>query len=389
MLMVFVTVQAIGLDRLPVDQLPKSAELPNPFVLANGSTVKTPEDWKKRRDEIADIILTYEFGQLPPKVDHVKSSVVKTIATTRPTEMPGVTEQDVLLETGPKDEIKIPLKLYIPASPLDSKNRKFPIIIRGDLGWGPVKNEILYEVVNRGYILAQFDRTVLHIDKNAIRTGGVFDAWPDYKGSASSAWAWGYHRVVDYVITRDDVDAKKIAITGHSRGGKAVLLAGALDERIAMVAPNGSGCGGAGCYRFQAPKSEAIENIVAKFPYWFEPNFHEFIGHVDQLPFDQHYLKALCAPRAYLETNALGDLWANPEGSQQSWRAGKEVFDFLGATDQIGIGWREGKHEHNLRDWSTLIDFADYRFFGKQANRSFTTLAFPASEKKFSWTKPQ
>ena len=203
-----------------------------------------------------------------------------------------------------------------------------------------------------------------------------------------AAWAWGYERAVDYLLTRPDVDSKHIAITGHSRGGKAVLLAGALDERIALTAPNDSGCGGCGCYRFQAPKSEAIENILKNFPFWFEPHFGEFIGHVDQLPIDQHSIKALIAPRAFLETEALGDAWANPEGSQQSFLAAREVFDFLGIHEQMGIAWREGKHDHNMLDWAALLDFADWRFFNKRPGRSFDTLAFPGSEKKYSWGKP-
>jgi hypothetical protein len=375
--------------RKPLDELPKVAELPDPFLMADGSRVKTAEDWKKRRAELIDLVLAYEFGELPPSISNLKSEITSTKPTTRPAEIPGATESDIVLTMGPENKIKLHLHLLIPAPPQD-KSLKFPVILCGDQGpapWG-VKPEIMAAVVQRGYMLALFDRTELAVDKINLRAGGVYDAWPDYNGSAMSAWAWGYHRAVDYLLTRDDVDVKHIAITGHSRGGKAVLLAGALDERIALTAPNGSGCGGCGCYRFQAPKSEAIENITKNFPYWFESKFPEFIGHVDQIPFDQHSIKALIAPRAFLETSGLGDLWANPEGSQQSWLAAREVFDFLGVRDQIGIAWREGKHEHNMRDWSALLDFADWRFFGKNPERAFDTLAFPDSEKRYTWSKP-
>src|SRR5205823_14582644 len=129
------------------------------------------------------------------------------------------------------------------------------------------------------------------------------------------------HRVVDYLSTLDVIDKKHIAATGHSRGGKAALLAGATDERIALTAPNNSGCGGAGCYRFQADKSEDITAILKNFPFWFEPRFHEFIGRIDRLPIDQHTVKALVAPRALLSTEALDDLWANPKGTQQTYLA--------------------------------------------------------------------
>lgn len=380
--------QAAGLERKPLEQLPRIAELPDPFLMADGSRVKSVEDWGRRRKELIDLVLTYEYGELPPLVTNVKGTVVDAGPTTRPAEMPGAIESHVRLSMGPEEKIRLNLHLIIPAAPVGKTDAKFPVIVRGDLGWGAVKPEISAAVVQRGYILVQFDRTELAIDKKETRTGGVYAAWPDYEGSAMSAWAWGYERVIDYLLTRSDVDAKRIAITGHSRGGKAVLLAGALDERIALVAPNDSGCGGCGCYRFQAPKSEAIENITKNFPYWFEPHFAEFIGHVDQLPFDQHSIKALVAPRAFMETAALGDLWANPEGSQQTWIAAREVFDFLGARDQIGIAWREGKHEHNIRDWTALLDFADWRFYGMKPERAFDTLAFPESTKRFGWRKP-
>jgi hypothetical protein len=385
--------EASGLDRQPLDTLPVIKELPDPFKLADGSRVQSPSEWDKHRQLLIDQILTYEYGPLPPEVNNLKAIVVSTKATTRPAEMPGASESDVVLTMGPEDKITLHLHLFIPAAPAgqDPGSVKFPVILRGDAGappWGPVKAPIAAAVIQRGYILAEFDRTELRTDKKDAHTGSVYSAWPEYAGSAMSAWAWGYMRCVDYLLTRSDIDAKHIAITGHSRGGKATLLAGALDTRIGLTAPNGSGCGGGGCYRVQAPKSEAIENILKNFPYWFEPHFSEFIGHVAQLPIDQHTVKALVAPRALLETNGLGDLWANPEGSQQTYLAAREVFQYLHASDQIGIAWREGKHEQNLQDWNALLDFADWRFFGKKPERSFSTLAFPASEKHFGWTKP-
>ena len=49
--------------------------------------------------------------------------------------------------------------------------------------------------------------------------------------------------MVDYLETRGDIDMERIGITGHSRGGKATLLACALDERISLAAPERVGCG--------------------------------------------------------------------------------------------------------------------------------------------------
>ena len=223
-------------------------------------------------------------------------------------------------------------------------------------------------------ILAEFDRA--EIAPDSAERIGLYSAYPQYTGGRLAAWAWGYHRVVDYLAAQTWVDQKRIVITGHSRGGKAALLAGATDERVAVTAPNNSGCGGAGCYRYQAGKCEDITAILKNFPFWFQPHFSDFIGKVDRLPFDQHTLKALVAPRALLTTEALGDLWANPQGTQHSHIAAKKVFDFLGVGNRLGIHFREGGHEQNLEDWKTLLDFADQQFFGKAVERHFDRLTF-------------
>ena len=238
-------------------------------------------------------------------------------------------------------------------------------------------------MVRRGYILAEFDRVQIAAD--SAKEDGVYLAYPGYDGGRIAAWAWGFHRVVDYLQTVDIVDRTRIAATGHSRGGKAALLAGATDLRIALTAPNNSGCGGAGCFRLQAPGSEDIASITGEFPYWFHPRFRQFVGKVRRLPFDQHSVKALVAPRALFSTEALGDLWANPLGTQQSHAAAREVFSFLGAAERIGIRFRAGRHEHNADDWAALLDFADWQFFGKSV---FDRVAFPGAERGYSWVAP-
>jgi len=365
--------------KLPgVDELPAVQELPNPFRMNDGSPVTSRNDWAARRQELADAILYYEYGQMPPPPRNVRASEVAS----KPVEGLDATEKQITLTLGPDRKVSTQLDLTIPAG-----KGPFPVVISGDLCWGKVTPDIRAMVIKRGYILAEFNRTQIAPDNND-RTTGAYPLYPDYDWRALAAWAWGYHRVVDYLVTQDYVDKSHIAITGHSRGGKATLLAGALDERIALTNPNNSGCGGAGCYRFQAAKSEDIAAILKNFPFWFSPRFSDFIGKTDRLPFDQHSIKALVAPRALLSTEALGDLWANPEGTQQTHVAAKVVYDFLGVPDKIGIYFRPGKHEHNLQDWTVLIDFADKVFFGKVVDRKFNELAFPDSPKRFTWTAP-
>lgn len=361
------------------DELPAIKELPDPFLLKDGSRVKTKEDWARRRAELKELIQDYEYGHMPPPPGNVTG---KELSSKR-NEPLNATEKQVLLTMGPEGKVFTHLELTIPAGA-----GPFAVIVTGDLSWGKVKEPVAAAVVKRGYVLAEFNRVEIAPDSKD-RTTGVHVAYPDYDWGSLAAWAWGYHRVVDYLVGLDYVDRSRIAITGHSRGGKATLLAGAMDERIALTAPNNSGCGGAGCYRYQAEKSEDIAAIVKSFPFWFHPRFGQFIGRTDRLPFDQHSVKALIAPRALLTTEALGDLWANPKGAQQTHVAAKEAFDFLGAGQKIGIRFRQGKHEHNAEDWAALLDFADKQLYGKTVEGKFDEPAFPDAEKGFSWSAPR
>lgn len=365
----------IAADAIPgVKQLPAIAELPDPFLRAAGTRITTRQQWKRQRMELMRCVLHYEYGPLPP----VPGNVIAEVSRSKYIKALDATENRLLLKMGPGHAIAAQLVLTIPQG-----NGPFPVIIRGDLCWGHLKRNIVAAVVKRGYIVADFNRA--DIASDSARKNGIYLAYPEFDGGRIAAWAWGFHRVVDYLHTLEFVDRKRIVATGHSRGGKAALLAGATDERIALTAPNNSGCGGAGCYRLQDAKSEDIAAIIRKFPYWFHPRFKEFVGKVERLPFDQNTVKALVAPRALLSTEALGDRWANPKGSQQSHAAAREVFAFLGAAERIGIHFRTGGHEHNADDWATLLDFADWQFFGQNV---FDKAAFPEAAAGYSWMAP-
>jgi hypothetical protein len=360
-----------------VERLPPMAELPDPFLQPDGKRLTTKPAWERQRRALLERILHDEYGPLPP----VPNNVTGAELGARQAGPSNLAEKEILLTMGPGNAVQTHLILTLPPG-----KGPFPVIIRGDLGWGRVDPTVVETVVKRGYILAEFSR--VEVAPDSAEKGGVYAAYPQYDGGRLAAWAWGFHRVIDYLETQPFVDRRRIAVTGHSRGGKAALLAGASDERIALTAPNNSGCGGAGCYRFQGEQSEDIAAILKSFPFWFHPRFAAFIGHVDRLPFDQHTLKALIAPRALLSTEALGDLWANPTGTQQTYLAAREVFEFLGVGDRIGIAFRPGKHEQNAEDWATLLDFADLQFYGKANTRRFDQLAFPDLPKAFSWKSP-
>jgi len=366
-------------DLAEVDELPVIKELPDPFRLLDGSRVKTTSDWDKRRGELKTIIEYYSYGHMPPAPENI---IAEKLSSTSVFDG-GAQQEYLLLSMGPDNAIKVNVQMLIPAGA-----GPFPAIIKNDNSHTSVP-PIAAEIVRRGYAVVTYARTDLDPDENNV-VGPAQEAYPDYDWATLAVWAWGGMRVLDYLETLDFIDTTKVAITGHSRGGKTALLAGALDERFTLVVPNGSGCGGAGCYRILGPNSESLEAITdpKRFSYWFHPQLRTFAGKIDRLPFDQHFLKALVAPRALLSTDALGDKWANPLGTQVTYQAAQEVFDFLGVPEKNGLHFREGGHDQNAEDWRALIDFADEQFFGKKTDRDFKKLPFPEAPKAFTWTAP-
>ena len=126
---------------------------------------------------------------------------------------------------------------------------------------------------------------------------------------------------------------------------------------------------------------ESVKTINDKFPHWFNAEFNKFNDATDRLPFDQHCLIALCAPRPVLLSNAQGDQWSNPAGQFEMLVAADPVYRFLGAEglaaktmpsigqlvdSRLGYYIREGKHSMTAGDWQVFLDFAD-RHFGKRA----------------------
>jgi hypothetical protein len=288
------------------------------------------------------------------------------------------------LITGPDRPFQFLLDMLVPPGDIP-----FPVVLTGDGCWRYITDDITREVLRRGYILAVFNRVEIVPDNyRSERVSSLYRVYPEGDYGALAAWAWGYHRCVDFLLSLDCVDATRIAIVGHSRGGKAALLAGAIDERIALTAPNNSGCGGAGCFRWQGHGSETLAHILDPVPYWFSPRLKEFVGREELLPFDQHSLKALVAPRALLSTEALGDLWANPTGTWLTYLAAREAYRFLDAEERIGIWYREGDHDHGQPDWEAFLDFVDWHFQGKLPSQTFDINPFPDLPSAFSWSAP-
>lgn len=179
---------------------------------------------------------------------------------------------------------------------------------------------------------------------------------------------------MDYFETERRIDAKRVALVGHSRGGKAALWSGAEDERFALVVSNESGESGAALSRRNF--GETIARITESFPRWFAANYKTFAGREDKLPVDQHMLLALIAPRALYVASADQDLWSDPRGEFLSLVHASPVYGLWSdpsirsedmppldrpfVAGRRGYHVRSGGHDLTLFDWERFADFADH-----------------------------
>lgn len=359
----------------------KNVPLQNLFEFSDGSPVTTHDDWRRRRDELGRIIVDIEYGGMPPVPESVTCELLHA---NKPKKPEGSKFSSWRVIAGPESKFSFIMTTLVPAG-----KGPFPVVINGDACWRYVTDEVAAMVVERGNALVQFNRVAIAPDiYNSDRCSGLYLVYPDGAYGALSAWAWGYHRCVDALLKMDFVDPDKIAVTGHSRGGKTVLLAGATDERISLTCANNSGAGGAGSYLFQGPESETLADNIRAIPYWYGPKLKEYVGREGDLPFDQHFLKSMIAPRALLTTEALGDLWANPTGTRLTHSAAREAYRFFGAERKIGICYRDGGHAHGKEDWKVFLDFMDIQFRGKEWDSAFDANPFTDLPKAFSWSAP-
>lgn len=348
--------------------LPSIRELPDLFTLSDGTRITSEAQWQQRRAEIKKMIQYFAYGQLPPRPETL-AAMVKSQRSLE--QFSGATHQLIRLSVGADPKVAFDVSIHLPKS-----NRPCPTVVM------PVHRitelSCLPLLLENGYALVQYERDDLDPDEPNV-VGPAQLAYPESDWGTLAVWAWGAMRVVDYLESRPEIDVNRIVLTGHSRDGKVALLAGGLDERFAIVVPNGSGCGGAGCFRNTPSNSESLEQITdpKRFGYWFHSQLRWFAKKEDRLPFDQHFMKALIAPRPLLCTEAREDHWANPIGTRRTSIAARDVYSFLDAEDKIGLTYRDGRHDQTLEDWRALLEFANWHFFGE----------VPADKNRF-WQSP-
>lgn len=387
-----------------VSQLPSRPGLPDPLIMFDGTRVTTKEQWiKQRRPELQALFQHYMYGTPPPTPNRVQSTIDRVDKKFFGGK---ATLKEVTLAFGAADTPRLHVLLVVP----NTRKQPAPVFLglnfcgnhtlvsdpavalptrwmpkscpgcvdnrATDAGRGAqVDVWALEQSIDRGYAVAAIYNGDIEPDRPEAAEGiraiyakaGNKSDWATIR-----AWAWGLSRAVDYLVTDKDIDAKRIAVVGHSRLGKTALVAAAFDERFALAIPLQAGCGGTAPSRGKI--GESVRRINDSFPHWFNGEFKKFNEQPERLPFDQHCLVALCAPRPVLLANATEDTWANPAGQFEMLPAADPVYRLLGvegvATKQmpeigklidskLGYYIRPGKHSMTKGDWKVFLDFAD------------------------------
>lgn len=358
-------------------------ELPDPLRMSDGVEVTSAEMWDaRRRPELLELFRDQVYGRRPVTNYSVsfqqESEVLDAFdgsATARSmvaTVMIGARSFDFPFVVFIPNEApaKVPAVVHI-------NNRYFvgleTVLESHDPFW-PVRT-----LIERGYATASFHTSDVDPDDADGYTEGIrsffADGGPpeDNAWRALSAWGWGASRVLDYLETLEVIDANRVAVSGHSRGGKASLWAASEDTRFAVVYGNNSGCGGAALSRRRY--GETVARINEAFPHWFCERFWKYGGREDELPVDQHELITLIAPRAVYVASADLDLWADPKGEYASLLAAGPVFTLHGIqtitnpempalgqprhVGRTGYHIRTGGHGLGDESWGYFLDFAD------------------------------
>lgn len=250
---------------------------------------------------------------------------------------------------------------------LGGPRRALDLAVDMDNGHWPVPM-----MMERGHAVSGFYATEAQPDDGSFAEGlasifGTTAQRKEHEWGVLAVWSFAASCVLDYLLTLPEIDGSAVGVTGHSRCGKAALWAGVSDERFAWVMPNNSGCCGAALLRGKHGENMASINLM--MPYWFAPAFGKFVGRENELPFDQHTVLALVAPRLLHVASGSTDFWADPVGEHRSTVLASEIYRLYGNPEMpeqfpavntpveagaIGYHLRQGPHLLTEYDWACL-----------------------------------
>lgn len=369
-------------DECTIGNIPTSvnnAKLPDPFTTLAGSRISTKDEWKCRREEIGAMYEKIMYGDKPRNPEKVEGSMSGTTFTVKVTDKGKSASFSVTINgAGTKDKPK-PAMIGFGGGFMGN-------------GCGSLGDALL------GLDIAQIIFNPDNVAPENSRGSGKF--YDIYGSNASTgtimAWAWGVSRLIDALEKTPEagIDVKHLGITGCSRWGKGSLAVGAFDTRIALTIPQESGSGGASLWRVGAQVNrqkgkQFVQglNSAGSEGNWMRTSFKNYDGKENTLPFDQHMLVAMVAPRPLLIIDNAGQEWLGEVPSNYCGQASKEVFDALGVSENYTYS-QEGGHAHcSLPNgqFDEVKDFINKFLLGKDVKTG--KIDYTKNSERINWNK--
>jgi hypothetical protein len=327
--------------------------LPDPLTMKNGKKVKSAKQWwSNRRAEIIEDFDREMYGRAPKVTPKVNWEVVSTTKEEKYGTPVIIKELLGHVDNSSYPAVKVDIKLTL-TTPANAK-AAVPVIMEFGFVFPPRPANApplpvqpgtpwQQQVLEKGWGYAILVPGTIQADNGAGLTQGIIglvnkgqprkaDDWGSLR-----AWGWGASRALDYFETDKSVNAKMVAIEGHSRYGKAALVTMAYEPRIAIGFISSSGAGGAKIHR-RNNYGEMVENVAAPSEYhWMAGNYMKYAGPLtaNDLPVDAHELVALCAPRpVFISSGAVkGDGWVDAKGMFLAGAHAGSVYKLLGKKD--------------------------------------------------------
>ncbi len=178
--------------------------------------------------------------RVPLNVQHSQSRVDATGTAEEPLSFASEKKADGGIE-------RVPLLLLRPKRKNEQQKLPCVIVLHGTGGNKESQRGFLVELTKRGIMGVAIDARY-HGERVARDSGreayvaAITRAWETKEGEPQEHpfyfdTCWDLWRTVDYLATRDDVDADRIGMIGFSMGGIQTWLAAAVDERIKVVVP--------------------------------------------------------------------------------------------------------------------------------------------------------
>ena len=286
---------------------------------------------KNERMKIKNLLEYYEYGKIPSRPLHLD---VKLIDEDRTFAAGKAILRRVMIITKFENgsEFEFPVSCAVPKSV-----QRPPVFLHINERSGiPDKFQPTEELCDEGFAVFTLDCNSIAGNDENFRRGAAPHLIGNRRKLDSpgklAMWAWGAMRVMDLIETMREVDRNSVAVVGHGILGSAALLAGAFDERFAFVIANSSGFSGAASRVFS---KGALFELKRRSPQLFCKRYNKLLGEEASLPFDQHALLSLVAPRFLIIDTASDCFTDAPQAELYSSYIASEAYKAYGKSGLV------------------------------------------------------